>query len=114
MQHKDSSIRIRIDATTKRQLAAEAARHGQSLSSFLRRAALAHARDYDPQVEREILDELVQLREQIGRAGNNLNQIARKVNRGGSLPDGYVQKLTGWAEAVNKRIGAALDERRSR
>ena len=114
MQMKDSYIRLRVDSQTKRQLEQLAARHSLSVSELLRRGGLAYGRGRDPEIERQILEELVRIREAVGRAGNNLNQIAKKMNRGAKVPAPYMEKVATWSDAVTARLNAALDERKPR
>lgn len=114
MQMKDSYIRLRVDSQTKRQLEQLATRHGLSVSELLRRGGLAYGRGYDPELERQVCDEMVRLREAVGRAGNNLNQIAKRMHRGEKVPARYMEKVAAWSDAVTARLNAALDERKPR
>jgi len=80
---KEERIEFRVAATDKRTIEAKAKRAGLSVADYMRRAALGKTI-----VERVPLD----LRRQIGAAGNNLNQLARLANSG-KLPGAGIEAL---------------------
>lgn len=112
MRHNDC-IRFRVSREIRQEIEAAAAKAGEPLSAYMRQAALAHARQRDPETDRLLLAELVELRRTINRAGNNINQIARKLHQGGKLPEDTPEKLEEWLTKVNARVAQALNERRA-
>lgn len=112
MRH-DEVIRFRASADLRRELKAAADQHGETLSAYIRQAALAHARGRDPALDRQLLEELVELRQSIGRVGNNLNQVAKHLHGGGRVPAEYPDQLMAATEKMRDRVCAMLDQYRS-
>lgn len=109
----DEVIRFRASADLRRELKAAADNRGETLSRYVRQAALAHARVRDPTQDQKLLDELIQLRRQVAKMGNNINQIARLTNSGRDMPEDYADRLTSAVESMSERVRVALDDRRA-
>lgn len=112
MRHNDC-IRFRVNSELRQEIEAAAAEAGEPLSAYMRQVAISHARQRDPETDKQLLAELVQLRQAISRAGNNINQIARKLHQGGKVPEDTPEKLEQWLSKVNARVAEALNERRA-
>lgn len=101
MRH-DEVIRFRAPAALRKELEKKASLHGESLSSYLRAAAVAHARRRDPETDREIAGLLDVLRADLSRLGSNINQIAHRLNANTvrSLTPGEAAELASALSAV--------------
>jgi len=91
---KEEHINMRVAATDKRTIEAKAKRAGLSVADYMRRAALGKTI-----VERVPLD----LRRELGAAGNNLNQLARLANSG-KLPGAGIEALNELVERLLKTL----------
>lgn len=94
-----SRIAFRVTVDERQQIEAAAAAAGLSVSDYAR-ALITTARpprQRRGQIEAAALSEL-------NRAGVNLNQIARALNRGGSLPPDLGETLAQVQAAVDKLV----------
>lgn len=88
---KGAHINLRISSADKKQVEAKAARAGLNTNEYVRRAALG----------KTIVERVpVELRRQIGGAGNNLNQLTKLANAG-KLPGVGIEALN---ELVNRLL----------
>lgn len=86
IKEQSSSMGIRITPTQARQWRMAALRAGhKTLSSWLRSLASQAARTGD--TGREPATELAALRTELGRIGNNLNQLTRYSHQQGQMQD---------------------------
>ncbi|MFZ3470308.1 MobC family plasmid mobilization relaxosome protein [Streptomyces sp. 4.24] len=104
------SVRLNDDEKTLLSSAAAAAR--TTLPAFLARSGMAAAHDLDNTAaaiagHRETVSELFAARRDLGRVGNNLNQITRAINSGGQ-PEELDVVLAAVRRAVD-RVQAATD-----
>lgn len=95
-----SRIAFRVTADERQQVEAAAAAAGVSVSNYARALVLTARPPRRPrgQASATALAEL-------NRAGVNLNQIARALNRGGSIPSDLGETLAQVRAAVEKLAG---------
>ncbi len=84
-RQRQTAFKVRLSVAERATLEAAAVRSGLTLGSYIRQVALGS--DTPRQVRRPPVEraELARLLGQLGRLGGNLNQIARRVNAGGSV-----------------------------
>lgn len=112
MKH-DAVCRFRLSNDLLDELKVAAEDHGETLSSYMRQAATAHARSRDPQTDKQILGELVSLRSALGRVGNNLNQIAQRLNRGDRVEDKQMTAALADLQEMRRQVADALRDRQA-
>jgi hypothetical protein len=81
---RDKILKVSVNKTEIDEIQQKADTAGLSRSRFVREVALGYkvkARDTT------ITPELIKLNAEIGRVGNNANQIARQANSGGMYPE---------------------------
>lgn len=107
---KDDLIRFRISADRKAAWQACADAAGLSLSEWCRDAAAAEARRVAARgtSERDLRAELAALRGEFGRIGNNLNQLAHRVNAGLALDTAALADALAELDAAREAVSAAL------
>jgi Bacterial mobilisation protein (MobC) len=100
---------------------AAADRAGMAVAAWVARAALDVAADLLVPVStnaRSVLEELIRSRGQLGRIGNNLNQIALVLNSGGRVPSAQLAAVLRLVEEAVRRTDEAtlqvMRERRPR
>ena len=98
-----------------------ARRENMAPAAWAARAALAVAAETVVPVSvdsKEVLQELIQSRGQLRRAGNNLNQIAHVLNSDGDVTDVQVKAVLEYVQAAVRRVDEAtlqlMRERRPR
>ncbi|MET9399259.1 plasmid mobilization relaxosome protein MobC [Kitasatospora sp. NPDC002965] len=87
-----------------------AGREGMAPAAWAARAALAVAKEIVVPVSvdaREVLAELIQSRGELGRIGNNFNQIAFVLNSGGTVTPAQLEAVSIRVEAAVKRLDDA-------
>ncbi|MDG5807873.1 plasmid mobilization relaxosome protein MobC [Streptomyces ossamyceticus] len=102
-------------------LRAAAERDDTALAAWVGNAALAVAKETVVPVSadaKEVMQEVIRSRVQMSRAGNNLNQIARVLNSGGTVTDAQLVAVLAAVEAAIRRSDEAtlqlMRERRPR
>lgn len=106
---------VRWAAEEFNEVAAKADKAGLPLGAYLRRMALGHA---GPRAQRRPPADHVALRQilgQLGRVGNNINQIARSINYGDpcDLPElkAALKDYMAIRDAIYDALGKNLSER---
>ncbi|WP_327286655.1 plasmid mobilization relaxosome protein MobC [Streptomyces sp. NBC_01205] len=96
-------------------------RDNQAVASWVGSAALDVATEKVVPVSadsRDVVAELIQARQQAARIGNNVNQMARTLNAGGTVTDAQLAALSVAAERAIRRLDEAtrqvMRERRPR
>src|SRR5690625_2226835 len=105
MKHNEA-IRFRISSELRKELEAAASIAEESLSAYMRKAARAHAYHRDPEIDKLLLSELIKLRKELRSIGNNLNQVARKINANGEL------EVEGELAVLQSRLAEKLSDMR--
>ncbi|MCZ4103047.1 plasmid mobilization protein [Streptomyces sp. H39-C1] len=118
-QKKKSRVTVRFDQHEKQQLDDQAATAGLSLAHLVARRALTPGTATAGSVQRTeqldaAIDELASTRAELSAWGNNLNQIARHLNTGGTLVPGPASQFVDSAGYLLgqdlPRVVALLDE----
>ena len=118
-QKKKSRVTVRFDQDEKQQLIEQAATAGLSLAHLVARRALTPATATEASIWHTdqldaAIDELASARAELSAWGNNLNQIARHLNTGGTLAPGPAANFLAAAEHLLvqdlPRMVALLDE----
>ena len=85
-RQKGFVIGVRVSDTEQAELKINAEAAGLSVPSFIRSKVLAEiqtaSRPAPPSIDRKLLSQLLG---QLGKVGSNINQIAHKLNEGGSV-----------------------------
>ena len=105
---RNRHITIRLSDEERAVIDANAERAGLTAGSYSRQLLLgapAPRQVRRPPVERVLL---AQLLGQVGAAGNNLNQIARALNRGRDLYDGALVEALGQLRDIRNALLNAL------
>lgn len=95
-------VKTRLSLAEKEELDKIIQRTDLSVSEYLRRAIFGTPVHEAPQVSDLPIDELNRLISEYGRIGNNLNQIARWLNSGGSLNQGLASSLRHYIGELNR------------
>jgi hypothetical protein len=107
-------VRMRLDASEQAQLEARAGSAGLALGAYLRACALEtagpRARRRAP-IDRELL---ARTNADLNRIGNNLNQLARAMNRGRDAEQAAITGATGELRDVLAMLRKALGYDRQR
>ncbi|WP_374987219.1 plasmid mobilization relaxosome protein MobC [Streptomyces fradiae] len=98
-----------------------ASRDNQAVAAWVGSAALSVAAEKVVPVSadaRDVVAELIQARQQAARIGNNVNQVARTLNAGGTVTGAQLDALSAAAERAIRRLDEAtrqvMRERRPR
>ncbi|MFZ3476063.1 plasmid mobilization relaxosome protein MobC [Streptomyces sp. 2.9] len=98
-----------------------AERDNQAVAAWVGSAALDVATEKVVPVSadsRDVVAELIQARQQAARIGNNVNQMARTLNAGGTVTEAQLAAVAGAAEQAIRRLDEAtrqvMRERRPR
>jgi hypothetical protein len=105
---RNRHITIRLSDEERAAIDEKAERAGLTTGSFARQILLgapAPRQVRRPPVERRLL---AQMLGQIGAIGNNINQIARALNRGRSPEDDYVKQTLGYLREIRDALLHAL------
>lgn len=86
IRQRSKSILIRLSVDERAELDARAQAAGLSVGAYMRKMALGRAGPRSQRAPAADTDELRRLRGQLGKIGNNINQVAYHLNRGG-LPE---------------------------
>lgn len=85
-RQKGFVIGVRVNEVEQAELKISAEAAGLSVPSFIRSKVLAEiqtaSRPAPPSIDRKLLSQLLG---QLGKVGSNINQIAHKLNEGGSI-----------------------------
>jgi len=98
-------IRVRLSDREHDAVAAAAARHGVTISSYLRTLILEHTATGKP--PGILASSLADLSRQLSGIGNNLNQIAHAINAGKTAP---VSQILSDVQAANSETRYLLRE----
>ncbi|WP_042383868.1 plasmid mobilization protein [Streptacidiphilus melanogenes] len=122
-QQKKSRVTVRFDEAEKQRLKAEAKAAGLSMANLIARRTLgtdtaptvgsgSSAAGVATRAEQldAAVDELAATRTELGAWGNNLNQIARQLNMGGTLPPGPAGDFAHAAVALLPTVRALVAE----
>ena len=93
---KEKRIYIRVSEALYEVIAYSAKKSGLSLAEYCRRAVLNQPIKKLPVIihdEKEIAQALRNIDANIGRLGNNLNQIARHLNQGGAIMEPVLEEI---------------------
>ncbi|MBE5898245.1 MAG: MobC family plasmid mobilization relaxosome protein [Lachnospiraceae bacterium] len=97
---KDDIIILRIEETNKKEIMSYCKKHGISLSELLREAACEKTNKLTK--EQYSLDK--QLKGEINRIGNNINQIAKNYNSNRYLLDSEKERLFQYLDKLEALI----------
>ncbi|MBO9499550.1 MAG: plasmid mobilization relaxosome protein MobC [Novosphingobium sp.] len=105
---RNRPITIRLTADERAKIEQDAARAGLTTGSYARRVLLGA--DSPRQIRRPPIERvlLAKMLGQVGSAGNNLNQIARALNRGRDLYDGALIEALGQLREIRDALLEAL------
>ena len=102
-------VKTRLSPTEKEELDKINQRTDLSVSEYLRRAIFGTPVQEAPHISDLPIDELNRLIAEYGRIGNNLNQISRWLNSGGSLDRGLASSLRHCVGELNQLKYQILD-----
>ncbi|MFI8365267.1 plasmid mobilization relaxosome protein MobC [Streptomyces sp. NPDC085612] len=118
---RDTRIKISYNDDELAILREAASRDNQAVAAWVASAALSVAAEKVVPVSadfREVISEFIRARQQAARIGNNLNQVARVLNAGGTATDAQLDALLAASERAIRRLDEAtlqvMRERRPR
>ena len=103
MQKRDHIIKLRLSASELDVVKRKATETGHNLASYARHASLGA--NLTKEADRQALREAVA---GLGRAGNLLNQVARKLNQGQVLDPEHVNPILELTLRKLDRLGKAI------
>jgi hypothetical protein len=106
----NTTLRVRMPSSLRSQLANLAAEAGVT-SSHLVRSAIRVLRIAGPTRVLAVLDEVEMVRRDLHSIGNNLNQIARRLNGGSAYDPDEVRRVLADVSAAADAAGRALRPR---
>jgi hypothetical protein len=107
-RQRNLAITIRLSETEHRMLHGRAHMSGLSMGGYLRKAALGKAGPRSKRPPAAERDELRRLKGELGRVGNNLNQIAHALNTGTAPAPGELETALAELAAVHESVRRAL------
>lgn len=96
---RDKILRVRMSGEEMEAIARQASEERLATSSFLRCAALGRSRRTERRLPHPNAADLLALHRELRQVGNNLNQIAKRVNSGGGT-HGLAEALAEIARAT--------------
>ena len=107
-RQRTKALTIRLSENEHRMLRERADMIGLSLGGFVRKVALGKAGPRSKRQPTAPRDELRRLKGELGRIGNNLNQIAFGLNTGAIPPPGELETALAELAGINGLIRQAL------